>query len=209
VYEAIYGPCIHCIAGKITAPSYRKPSEAAPAEKIKQVIWSDLWPFEVKLVGGYTNYVISIDEHSDYGCTVPLTTKSATTVLAGLMGTVSLYSRHGHTVERIVTDSEATFRKCEWQLGMMGIELVHTPPYQHAQRIERYVRTIKDRMRTMRAAMKVKLPAKLDGYLLEAVVEILNRMPGTKHQLATPTIGHTETGAVRNNRIVTRSRWCT
>jgi hypothetical protein len=37
-YEAIYGPCLHCIAGKITAPSYRKPSEAAPAVRAGQVL---------------------------------------------------------------------------------------------------------------------------------------------------------------------------
>jgi hypothetical protein len=118
-------------------------------------------------VGGFTYYLISICEHSDYGSGLPLSLKAYTQVLGGLMGTVSMYSRHGHTVERIVTDSESIFRKCEFDLGLKGIELVHTPPYQHAQRIERYVRTIKDRMRTLRAAMKVELPAELNGMLLE------------------------------------------
>jgi hypothetical protein len=68
-------------------------------------------------------------------------------------------------------------------MGLRGIELV---PYQHAQRVERYVRTFKDRMRTMRAAMMVELPANLNGMLLEAAVEILITMPTSKHETSTP-----------------------
>jgi hypothetical protein len=153
-----------------------------------QVLWSDLFPFKDVLIGGYTNYLISICEHTDYGTALPLGTKAYTQVLTGLLGTVSMYSRHGYIVEKIVTDSESTFRKCEFDLGLKGIELVHTPPYQHAQRIERYVRTVKDRMRTMRCAMKVELPSKLNGMLLEAAVEVLNRMPSSKHHIATPSM---------------------
>jgi hypothetical protein len=186
VYKAIYGPCTACIAGKLTAPSYRTPSESAPAERAGQCLWADLWPFEEAVVGGYSNYLISVDEWSDYGSAIPLNLKKSVLVTEGLMAAVSMYSRHGHTVEKIVTDSEATFRKCEAALGLSGIELTHTPPYQHAQRIERYVRTLKDRIRTILASMTYELPAKLYGMLLEAAVEILNRMPSSKHQLATP-----------------------
>jgi hypothetical protein len=188
VYEDIYGPCWSCITGKLSAPSYRKASEAAPAVRTEQVLWRDLWSFDDGVIGGYNNYVVSICEHCDYGTALPVLTKHAEKVLQSLLGTVSMYSRHGHTVERIVTDSENTFRKCEYELGLRGIELVHTPPYQHAQRVERYVRTCKDRMRTMLAGMIVELPKNLYGMLLKAAVEVLNHVPTSKHNLATPAM---------------------
>jgi hypothetical protein len=91
-------------------------------------------------------------------------------------------------IMKIVTDSENTFRACEVELGLRGIELTHTPPYQHAQRKEKFVRTVKDRMRTMLASMLTELPLNLYGYLLETAVEIMNHMPTSKHQLATPAM---------------------
>jgi hypothetical protein len=188
VYIDIYGPCSSCICGKLTRPSYRKPSDTAPTVRTGQHLWGDLWPFDEIVVGVFNNYIIGIDEHSDYGTALPIDTKHTPKVLNGLLGMVSMYGRHGHTVEKIVTDSENTFRACEVELGMRGIELTHTPPYQHAQRVERFVRTVKDRMRTMLAAMLTELPLNLYGYLLEAAMEIMNHMPTSKHQLATPAM---------------------
>jgi hypothetical protein len=69
-------------------------------------------------VGGYNNYLISIDEFSDYGTCVPLLLKGAPQVFNGMLGAVSMYSRHGHKVKKVVTDSENTFRKCEYEIGL-------------------------------------------------------------------------------------------
>ncbi|KAJ1415660.1 hypothetical protein B484DRAFT_401403 [Ochromonadaceae sp. CCMP2298] len=84
-------------------------------------------------------------------------------VTEGLMAAVSMYSRHGHTVEKIVTDSEATFRKCEAAL---------------------------DRIRTILAAMTYELPGKLYGMLLEAVP---NRIAASDLVLDTNTISSLDT----------------
>jgi hypothetical protein len=58
----------------------------------------------VTVVGGFNNYLISICEFLDYGTSVPLLLKGAPQVLQGLLGAVSMYSKHGHKVEKVVTD---------------------------------------------------------------------------------------------------------
>jgi hypothetical protein len=104
VYIDIYGPCSSCICGKLTRPSYRKPSCTAPAVRTGQRLWGDLWPFDEIVVGGFNNYIIGIDEHSDYGTALPIDTKHTPKVLNGLLGMVSMYGSHGHTVDNEDSD---------------------------------------------------------------------------------------------------------
>jgi hypothetical protein len=68
----------------------------------------------------------------------------------------------------------------------MGILVEHTPPYQQAQLVERYVRTLMDRSRTILASMVCELPKKLRGELYRAAVTYVNMSPASKHHNATP-----------------------
>eukprot|EP00969_Alexandrium_andersonii_P148329 6556482-Alexandrium_andersonii.AAC.1 len=58
---------------------------------------------------------------------------------------ISFYNSYKHTVTIIQSDSENVLKASATYAGMKHmVRMRHTPPYQHAQRIERYVRTIKE-----------------------------------------------------------------
>ena len=58
--------------------------------------------------------------------------------------------------------------------------LEQVPPYQHAQRIEQYIRTINDRVRVALDTLVYELPPKLFGELTSSVVLKHNDLPTTK-----------------------------
>jgi len=66
--------------------------------------------------------------------------------------------------------------------------LEQVPPYQHAQRIERYTRTLNDRMRSVLDTLIFYLTLKLYGELLSSVVLKHNDLPTSNHPTKTPKI---------------------
>jgi hypothetical protein len=87
------------------------------------------------------------------------------------------YKQYNIRVMQIRSDHESNIWSCRDFLANKGIKLRQVTPYQHAQRIERYVRTIKTRMRSVLASLPYELPKNLYGELLLAVVFGLNDMP--------------------------------
>jgi hypothetical protein len=61
---------------------------------------------------------------------------------------ISHYKLHGHKVKKFATDSESNLGAYIIHLNEVEVFPEQVPPYQHAQRVERYIRTINDRVRT-------------------------------------------------------------
>ena len=94
-----------------------------------------------------------------------------------------------YNIDEVVTDSEACFIAVSPHLrSLMHSRHVLTPPKQHNQRIERYVRTINDRMRSVLAGLAYILPVKLYGELMATVVYFMNVFPNKVHPTLTPAI---------------------
>jgi len=88
----------------------------------------------------------------------------------------------------MTSDHESVFNALIPYAGSKGIVLTLTPPYQHAQRIERYVRTINDRMRAVLSGLDYILPKKLYNELLIAVIQAINATPNKIRPSQTPNI---------------------
>jgi hypothetical protein len=186
-YRRIYGPCLACMAGKVTKPSYRQPSEEPPATRVAQVIHTDLLKLEAPIIGNYMQQLFSVDEFSGNKHLNTMKNKSAAAVTYAFCDLISYYKRHGWIIHTIVCDSESVLKAARVYLGHQGIQLMHTPPHQHAQRCERHIRTMKDRARTMTAAIPYVLPLHLYGELYRAACHHLNSMPN-KHANTTPSM---------------------
>ena len=185
LYEEIYGECPHCVAGKIKKPSYTS-SESFPVSEVGGRVHFDLKSFtEQQVDGGFLFYLLSVDEFSGYLHASPIKSKRSEDVISGLKVVFAWYKSNNHTIKEIMCDSESTFKSIEVQIGLMGILSHFTPPYQHAQRIERYINS---RMRSIMQALPYVLPTSLHGELILEVINHINFMPNSLHPQSTPSI---------------------
>jgi hypothetical protein len=183
--EHIYGRCIHCIAAKTTKQSF-KASKSEPAEKVGSIVHADLHSFAETTIGGNEGHIICVDEFSCYMYVVMLKSKSMFYLNLAFDDIISHYKLYGHTIKKFQTDSESNLGACTVHLNEMKVLLEQVPPYQHAQRIERYVRTINDRVRATLDTLVYELPPKMYGELISSVVLKHNDLPNTSHPTLTP-----------------------
>ncbi len=181
---AIYGKCIHCMAGKITRPSYSSSSTTLPAQRVGSILHCDLYGFSETTIAGNKYFLLCVDEFSGYLSFIVLKSKSSPSICEGFKKLIMHYRSHKHTVVMIHADSENNLSSCETYLNSEGIQLQSVPPYQHEQRMERYVRTIKDRCRSTLDSLPYDLPTELYAELIYAVVQWMNDMPNSLHRSA-------------------------
>ena len=131
-------------------------------------------------LGGYNMVVIAVDEKS--GCILfcPIKRKTAEQVEQALCKIVGALNRHSHPVKKIVFDSEAVFVAMQDRLSVKQIECAYTPAGLHNKRVERAMRTLKSKMRAIKADLDFKLPKCLAGELLAAAATAINSTPNTR-----------------------------
>jgi len=181
----LFGKCEACLSGKVTELHFT-PSEAAPAGAVGDHLYIDLIDLDSKSIGGFTWYLIVVDEHSSYLSAVGMRSKSQQSVFKALRTVISSYNALGHKVTRITSDAERTILATAEELGLLGVLLTETIPGEHQKRCERYIRTIKDRQRCVLASLSYALPADLFGELLTTVVNSINVVPNSTTGTRTP-----------------------
>jgi hypothetical protein len=131
--------------------------------------------------------LFAVDEHSGFIVLIQLKSKHLTAINYAFCELIAHYKKYRWNISKITCDSESVLRAAKTYLSHQGIILGHTPPHQHAQRAERYIRTLKDRVRTILSAMRFVLPYKLDMEIYKAAAIFINEMP-SKHEGNTPTM---------------------
>ena len=186
VYRKIFGPCPGCLAGKVTVPSYKK-SLALPADRVGRIVHIDLIPFSCKTLGGNNYYLLFLDEFSTYLHAFGMKNKSHDTLITAIDLMISYFLSYNHTIQCIHADHESNIISTKKHLGFKNILLKNIAPYQHAQKIERYKRTINDHTRSIIHSTKFKIPPKLYGELLLTVLQTINWLPNTNQPIIAPT----------------------
>jgi hypothetical protein len=184
-HREIHGPCLACLAGKSTKPSYG-PSLQEPAIQSGEIVHVDLFQPPEQTIGGYNYYLLAVDEYSGYMSAQPLNFKSNACLQLAFYSLLGVFKCNKIMIQNIHSDHEATLWSCKDYLAHQGVRLQQTTPYQHAQRIERYVRTIKMKMRTTLAALPYELPKNLYGELLQSVIYNMNDIPTAMFPTASP-----------------------
>jgi hypothetical protein len=182
---ALFGPCLGCIEGKMTAP--REPrSQSQPAEHIGECLHMDLVPLQGVSIGDVKGLLFGVDEKTGYAAASTLTTKSAASVMKAAKHIIAEFNQFGHRVRRVIFDDEAVLRAVKVPLGELGVESSHTPPGLHQKRAERYIRTMKERMRAVQASLTYELPEKLHAELALSVIADMNRLPNSVTMIISP-----------------------
>jgi hypothetical protein len=183
--ERIFGKCIHCIAGKSTIPS-QGVSNSPPATKVGEIVHVDILAFPSLTLAKNKYFVFALDEFSGFLTMIPLQSKDLHDLNKGLEQLINEFKTFSHIIKKIVSDSESVLISCTNFLGGKGIEMNHSPPYQHAQRVERYVRTLNERMRTILDSLPYDLPLFLYAELVLACITHLNDFPNSTHTTESP-----------------------
>lgn len=185
LWRKVYGPCPSCQAAKTRRPHYSA-RDRPPAEGVGERLHLDLYTFKKSTIGGNTTVLVGVDDYSDYLTVIPVVNKEHSHLLKGLKETVATYTRHGHECTEVCTDHEAAFLACSTELGLIGIELRASPPYQHSQRVERHIQTLLAHARAVLYGLAYVLPPSLYGELLIACGHSLNALPNSKRPGVSP-----------------------
>jgi hypothetical protein len=188
IYAAIYGPCPHCVVGKVNKPSYES-STSAPKSMIGERVHMDLKQMkEQQADGGHTWLLISVDQYSGYMHAVTTKTKSKEDVWTAFKIIIAWYKSYNHRIHEIMTDSESTFKSLQNAIRLLGIKALFTTPYQHEQRIERHIQVINQRIRCTLASLNYVLPGFLYAELVYEIINNLNFVPNALHPTSTPNV---------------------
>ena len=163
------------------------PSTTVPASHPGQVLSIDAHRLSAPSVGGNTWAHFMVDEATGALDIVGSKTKTLAAVFSAIMERIrSRYNAHGHVVKVIHTDAESIYRYLKPAFGMAGIELVCSPPGQHAQRVERYTRTLNERERITRERLPFVLPPAYDLFLMADIAHKMNSLPNSRSFPDTP-----------------------
>lgn len=199
--ELLFGPCPHCLAGKVTRPHYTA-SLNPPADSVGSILHCDIFCFAEPTIGGNRFYLLVVDEFSGFLIFHPLTSKSTPSLESAFNEVIAFYACYQHKLSLIETDSESNLAACATFLASRQVLLRQVPPYQHAQRVERYVRTILDKVRTVLDALPYNLPRNLLGELIYYVITYMNDLPNSTHKTLSPRMLVTGTKLDLHTRIL-------
>jgi len=150
----------------------------------------DLIPFTTPTTGGSHFFLLLIDEYTGYISFAGLANKGAKTIQKAISQIMAEYKAYGHNIKTFTADHESVFQSTELKefINKSGCHITLTPPYQHQQRIERYVRTINDRVRCIVAGLPYIIPKFLHAEMLIAVIQSMNMLPNQHRTNLTPNI---------------------
>ena len=167
----MYGPCHGCLLGKMTAPS--QPDAHGPlSEKIAELLHVDIYYVDLQ------PFLISIDDMRGFITVDRLSKGKSTPMLnASLDKIINKYTSFRHTVKKIRSDREAVFLATESHLNKQGVLYEKSAPGQHVGKVERAIRTLKGRYRSVLNSLPYTLPDALQESLNLDVVQMINITP--------------------------------
>ena len=127
----------------------------------------------------YVNKVpllVTLSRNIKFGTVEAVADRKETTILKCIKGAVALYRKAGFTVTTALMDGE--FVPLCGGLAELGLRLNETSRDEHIGDIERYIRTVKERMRaTYNTLLFQKIPARLVVEMAKTAVFWLNAFP--------------------------------
>ena len=190
--EDIFGPDVGSLKGKTTR---RRPHKVDPLVSI-QLPPSDMERYrEVTVCADLMHvngipFLVTISRNLKFGTIEALPNRRSKSILAALKSMIGVYKQGGFRVRYVLMDNE--FQCLEGELRAMGVMLNCVARDEHVPEIERYIRTVKERMRcTYNTVPFQRLPARLVIELGKQSVFWLNAFPaqdGISNTLSPRTI---------------------
>ena len=121
-----YGSCVACTSGKLHYQDVHASSDSSPATYIGECIFFDLQLLPSPSIGGNTQVLTFVDDHSHY-LTV-LGAKDRDDIMTCILQLIAMYNAQGFTVLKFCTDSEPICLSLATPLGLLHTSITHTTP---------------------------------------------------------------------------------
>jgi len=180
------GLCPQCLEGKMKQHPHNPPSTSPPSERPGEELWLDIQQLPAPSPALSTHAITAVCANTGFMTFDGHNSKSKAKVLDALNCVVAQYNGDGHKVSRMVTDSENVLQACGPSLAATQISLTHTPPGEHAKRIERYIQTANGRQRSLLAGLPFKIPIKYDAFSKRHAIFGMNSLPNTLSSPSSP-----------------------
>ena len=134
--------------------------------------------------------LVSISRNIKFGMIEAIPNNKSGVLLKSMRAIIQIYQRNGFVVEAALMDGE--FAHLSGELASMGMALNATSRDEHVGDVERFIRTIKERMRAIYNTLPFqKVPTRLIAEMGKASVFWLNSLPqknGFHSELSPQTI---------------------
>lgn len=177
--RVMIGPCQGCIQGKITNQPAKTKVDRITLP-IGTLIHADI------MFMNNEQFLIAVDDTTNFGVVQYLRNKTKDTVLEAMQRILNVFTSHGWVPKEVRTDSEVIFTAIEASLEERGIIHTKSPPDVHEKNIERYIRVVKERSRSLINDLLYKLPTELNKYAVTAAVTALNLNANKKTSPVSP-----------------------
>ena len=174
--EYILGPDIGSLKGKTTRrspPIVDSPVIGIPGDVLKQyqkvTLCVDIM-YVIKVA-----MLVSISRKIKFGTIEIIPNNKSAVLLKGLKGILQVYQQRGFHVEMALMDGELGHLRGE--LASLGVTLNEASRDEHVGEIERFIRTVKERMRAIYNTLPFqKIPARLVAEMAKACMFWLNSL---------------------------------
>ena len=174
--------CIGCVYGKMHA-GHPGDHHVPEAKQIGEDQHCDLVFLRHKSQKEPIIYFVAVDGVTGYVWYQRLESKEAKEVLKAIVGLVQFHRaymakrKEPQVHIRLHSDMDSTIAKLarKGDLAALGVEHRHVAAEVHERKVERTVRTIRDKSRTVTVSLKFPLPAELLPDLVEDVITSMNQ----------------------------------
>ena len=175
--EHIFGPDIGSLKGKTkrrNPPIVESPVTPVPTNILKRYQKVTLC-VDIMYVNRVV-MVVSISRNIKFRTIKAIPNNKSGVILKSMQAIIQIYRRNGFAVELALMDGE--FVHLRGELASMGVTLNDTSCDEHVGDVERFIRTIKERMRAIYNTLPFqKVPARLIVEMGKASVFLLNSVP--------------------------------
>ena len=186
VARAVHGKCIHCIAGKDTRP-IAPISMNPPAESPGIILHMDIMFIKTDPTKPKSPFLIAVDDQTNFiMCYDLLRNKTTANLVQAQKKIIFKWRSFGHNVKEIHTDRENVFNATEPFLNEIYISLKVSAPEQHNRKAERYIRVVKERIRTITSSLPFQIPYKLTTSIVLDTIKTLNMSPNSRTGVRSP-----------------------
>ena len=181
-----YGSCVACTSGKLHYQDVHVTSDSSPATIIGECIFFDLQVLPSPSIGGNTQVLTFVDDHSRYLTVLGAKSKDRDDIMTCILQLISMYNAQGFTVLKFCTDSEPICLSLATPLGLLHTSITHTTPDSHCHKAERHIQEIDKKVITILESLEYVLPTKFIINLKKYVADCINL---TSQSTFSPTPG--------------------
>ena len=179
--------CTGCPDGKSKSAN-ASTSSSRGSDKIGELCFTDLFYFSSRLLPDSLKIALAIDDVSSMFHAQIVDSKSKADLTKAYEEIKKSYNDNGHDLKVIRSDNEPAYTNLSSRLrDNMDISLKHSEDYRHNKRVERGIRTVRERVLSILHGSETPIPTFLYSYLIQFAIHCINNTFSSHNDALTPS----------------------